>query len=277
MGKLGGFGQTVQNTLFSALMLGLPPELLQFTWSDFSENLARESLQVSQWVENLNAQDYSFLCLGERHSDNFREYIAEKIFSDLRFDVLFIETTPDKAFQIVELYHQGEKNIPLLGANLFPVLRAAFLKNPHLKVVGVERTQEQRRLHTVDMFENEGQTRLSREGFIAKNILDNWHSGKKHVALYGALHCALNDIGLPNEASFFRLLRSSRPQPEKWISSRLVNKEMNIYFNIIVNSFTLSGSEFVLPLGHSIKPQTYNYNWKMMELLENFDTIIRFE
>jgi hypothetical protein len=93
-----------------------------------------------------------------------------------------LEATPETLNGIRRRLNAGRRYFPLLGADGLAVMRAAAARNPTIRICGIEETERQERGHP-------GQSG-TRDRAIAANFWRAFIPGKRHVILFGALHCA---------------------------------------------------------------------------------------
>ena len=70
----------------------------------------------------------------------------------------------------------------MLGADILAVLRTVREKNPKVHILGIEETDTQKG--------DKNPLSGSRDKAIAKNFWNVFQSGKRHIILFGRLHCA---------------------------------------------------------------------------------------
>lgn len=141
------------------------------------------------WLEEIDRTGFGLLCLGERHDGQIRRFLAARFFPVLRLDALHLETTPEGLAEIERRLRLGRDYVPLLGADIAGVLRAARTANPALVVSPIEETEGQwkDRLRHGDG---------SREDSLIANLGDAFVAGGRNVVLFGAFHCTQEVGGL---------------------------------------------------------------------------------
>jgi hypothetical protein len=241
--------------------------------SDIHATLVAASLPVADWIQSLNQKPYDLLCLGESHEDFFREFYGA-VLKDLEFPVLAIETTQEELVKIQDTW-KATKQAKLLNANYAPILQSLEGKTPTVRIAPVEATKLQDQMETKYTIET-GKSHLSRDGFIAQNILkqtaEGNNGGTKIVALYGRNHCSKNNTGL-GSVSFANFLGRSK----KVLSVMLLKRQSKEKINPLVAYLDagVEGSKPVLVLDSSkIKDEDHNFNWEMKSILDNFDYVI---
>ena len=137
---------------------------------------------AATWRDDIERTGFSLLCLGERHDAQIRRFLAERFFPALQFDALLLETTPAGLADIERRLRLGRDYVPLLGADIAGVLRAARATNPALVVSPIEETERQwkDRLRHGDG---------SRDDSLVANLEAALVSGGRNVVLFGAFHC----------------------------------------------------------------------------------------
>lgn len=139
-------------------------------------------LPLDTWINQLEKSDYQIICLGELHQETTRRIIAEKLFVKMELDVLMLESTPEHLNFLLEKADSDRSYYPLLGADILAVLRTVIEKNPKVHIRGIEGTDTQKG--------NPNTFSGTRDQTIAKNFRNVFQSGKRHVILFGRLHCA---------------------------------------------------------------------------------------
>lgn len=144
--------------------------------------LTSRLISPEKWIGRLNEDQLQLICLGELHQEATRRFIAQEIFSRLKTDILLLEATSREAVALLKRFDSGRHYYPLLDADIMSVLRSVKLKNPDAQIVGIEQTyQQQKRLCSATG---------SREKAITANFRDVFQPGRRHVILFGTLHCA---------------------------------------------------------------------------------------
>jgi len=143
----------------------------------------RESLSsLDDWLAALRQRRLELLCIGEHHEETTRRFLAERVFPYLPIDVLMLEATSIELERIVETTRAGLAHVPLLGADVSGVIRAARRRNSSLALAPIEESESQREHR---MARGDG----SRDRSIADNFRSHLRRGKRHAVLFGALHC----------------------------------------------------------------------------------------
>jgi len=252
----------------NAQRLELDSEFFNSTKSDFKEAVLKQKLPLAAWIQNLEEEQASLICLGETHNNEFRKFYAEFFFSSYKIDALFLEAKPVQVAKFLRSVKSGESHVDLLGVDISAVIKAALDKNPKIKIYGVEPTVEQKKEITFDQSK-----RLNREGYIAQNIMDKFVPGKKHVMLYGANHCSLNDIGLGGAIPAYRLLTNILPK-ESVRSVKTIFYKPSDYFSAKLSLAGLESETMVIKDADNVNPKSYKYVWKLKEYFENYTDII---
>lgn len=152
-------------------------------------NLEQNIVSVERWLDSVHETGFSVLCVGENHEDTTRQFLARTLFSELEIDVLFLEVTSHQLGIITqelisELELSWEKEqILLLGADIAGIIRAARVRNPNLEVIGIEEAKRQR------IARQRGDEPGTRDESIYNNFWRQYRYGRRHVVLFGALHC----------------------------------------------------------------------------------------
>lgn len=233
----------------------------------FKQALLENRVPVDDWVAGLNADGPELLCLGETHDKAFRHDLAVNIFSKLEMDTLFLEAVPDEVARYQDELAAGAETVTMLGADIAEVLRTAKGRNPELRIVGIEETDAQER-------DRRGDPRVQRDSVIAWNLLQSFEPGRKHVALYGSLHCAKNDLGLGGSSPFYRHLLGEMG-PER-VQSVVVSRggAGSDLFAVFLQLAGLADESFVIPDTSLIPPSAYDYNWNLRKYFDNYHAVV---
>ena len=271
MGEKSLFYFVVLGVLYSTHALGasetLDPIFYESSSEEFAEALYKPENTVANWVRDLNDQNLPFLCLGERHDNKFRSFYAEHFFSEYSLDVLYLEATQEEADELVRRSLNNETEVPFLGADIGEIIRTIYAKNNNAKFIGVEQTDTQKVISR-----NSGRV-ISREGFIAQNVFEQFSLEKKQVLLYGANHCALNDIGLGNKTPAYRHLQKVIPT-DKMRTVRLLFHKISNRFSANLSRLGLPQTDTVFKDINKIPESTYNHVWDLKKNMTSFDDII---
>ena len=149
--------------------------------NSIKEGLKYSLISIEQWLTCLGQSDYQIICIGELHEECIRNFLAETIFANFSVDVLLLEATPKELNRLIKRMNAGRTYFPLLDADILGILRAVRNRNPDTKIYGIEETHEQQKKQS----SHSG----SRDKSIARNFWKRYQSGKRHIILFGALHC----------------------------------------------------------------------------------------
>jgi hypothetical protein len=139
-----------------------------------------------------------FLCLGERHDDRIREFIASLLSTRLSYQVLMLEAGEDELDSLLSVVGTGGP-ASLLGARIDGVMHAVGRDGEAPVLVAIDETAAERKRRS-----RGGVTR--RETTLASKVSRGWRDGQHHVALLGALHC--RDV----QGWLFRRVREGDPR-----------------------------------------------------------------
>lgn len=148
-----------------------------------SDNLRAHLGNLDEELTRLNASSLRILCIGERHMTSTRRFLAEAVFPVLAVDVLLLEVPDDAWPAMMARIEAGDRAVPLLGADIANVVRAAQDANSDLVVAGIDESASQKaqRIH---------RRQGSRDVSITGNLRSQLRRDKRHAVLFGALHCA---------------------------------------------------------------------------------------
>ena len=147
------------------------------------DNLRRHLGDLDAELARLHDSSLRILCIGERHLDTTRRFLAEAVFPALAVDVLLLAVSDDAWPAMMARIDAGDKKVPLLGADIANLVRAARKARPGLVVAGIDESasQKSQRIH---------RRQGSRDISIAGNLRSQLRRDKRHAVLFGALHCA---------------------------------------------------------------------------------------
>ncbi len=247
----------------------VPPAFFKKDLKEIHATLVAASQSTSEWVQSLNQKSFDLLCLGESHEDLFRQLYG-LVLKDLHFQKLAIESTRED----LELIHKSwveSKQAKLLGADFAPILIGIEGHIQSIPIVPVESTKEQDLLETQELIHT-GKTSLSRDGFIAQNLLNAMSSGEKLVALYGRHHCSKNNMGL-GSVPFFNFLQRVKTGLNVMVLKR--RGTTTIHPLVVYLDMGVEGAKPVRVIESAkIKDEDHNFNWEIKTLTDNFDYII---
>jgi len=241
---------------------------------DLQAELNAKQTALNDWIQTVNQSNIEFLCLGEIHSQAFRYFLAQEIFSQLNVDVLMLEADPPQVEQLLAEVETGVESVGLFGVDVAAIIRAVRSVNPAVQILGVDETVQQSQWKNLEEVHSERQ-RLSRDGFIAQNIREQFRPGLRHVALFGSNHCSLYDLGLGSRP-FFLHLAGPLTARERMKNVLIVSSAQTNLLSLTIRKAELEDSLLVLPDTKAIAPAAYNFRWGLKSLLDNYDTVIHF-
>jgi hypothetical protein len=151
-------------------------------------NLAAGLIPLRRWLADVAASGCPLICLGELHETATRRFLADTLFTGLPIDVLLLEATPKEMRRLNRWAASGRRYVPLLGADIARVMRAARDRNPDVDIWGIEETRAQAAAHHRETG--------ARDRAIARNFWRSYQPGKRHLILFGALHCTATSAWL---------------------------------------------------------------------------------
>jgi hypothetical protein len=212
------------------------------------ENLESALISVEEWLVHLGQSDYQIICMGELHEESTRDFLAEEFFAKFSTDVLLLEATPNNLKRLIKKMEAGRDYFPLLKADIMNILRTVKDRNPAIKIWGIEETDEQQK-------DRNGNSN-PRDQSIAHNFWDRFQPGRRHIILFGALHCT-------NESGWlFENLCSDAPLPlkERMLNVQVLGEHQNgpleafVYF---LDEIGIKKKNFVIPDTSSLHPLVY--------------------
>lgn len=245
------------------------PAFLKKDSSEIHGSLVAASQSPAEWAQALNQRSFDFLCLGESHEDLFRQLYGS-VLKDLSFQKLAIETTQSE-LELIQKSWVENQQAQLLGADFGAILMNLDGKVPKVTLVPVESTKEQDLLETQETIKT-GKSSLSRDGFIAQNILSAMVPGEKLVALYGRHHCAKNNMGL-GSVPFFNFLQPIKKGLNVMVLKR--KSTTTIHPLVVYLDMGVEGAKQVRVVESAkLKDEDHNFNWEIKSLTDNFDYIV---
>lgn len=224
-------------------------------------SIDKNVLTMDEWLRKLSQSRWEFLCLGERHYDEHRRFMAEEFFKRFPLDVLFLETEPDKLREMIAVSDTAGGMAYLLKAEISGVLNAVRLANPDVELIGAEAEEDDR-------------GGLRRDSWIAKRIRERYVPRARNVALYGALHCT-------NGGSWYynQLLESGGTlRPESMISVDILNagSAEALPMVLFLSELGITKSSFVIPDVKALEPEIYEWRLIFPSTYQDFDSAVTF-
>jgi hypothetical protein len=120
----------------------------------------------------------SVLCLGERHENSTRAFIAAEILPLLDYQVLMLEASQTQ-LQTMLGQLDAAQPVTLLHASLDEVLNVSKARIPPVRIVAIDEHQTTNKVRQTS----------DRESSLVRHIRQAWQQEQRHVVLFGALHC----------------------------------------------------------------------------------------
>jgi hypothetical protein len=157
--------------------------------------------------------------------------------------------------------------VPLLGADIGGVMRAAKARNPRITLAGVDETRAQRRQRE--------RGRGSRDQSIVLNVRRQLGAAGRTVALFGALHCSDQRNWL------FGRLRSSRApfDREEMLNITVLGEHQDgpvEAFTHFLDEIGIDNKGFVIPATSALPPLIYAWFSPLRSTFGGFKTAIVF-
>ena len=232
------------------------------------ENLEYSLISMEQWLTHLAQSDYQIICIGELHEESTRNFLAEEFFAKFSTDVLLLEVTPKDLKRLTKRMDAGRDYFPLLDADIMNILRTVKDRNPAIKIWGIEETDEQQN-------DKRGHSN-SRDQSIAHNFWDRFQPGRRHIILFGALHCT-------NESNWlFKHLynHASLSLKEQMLNVQVLGEHQNgpleafVYF---LDEIGIEKKNFVIPDTSALHPHIYElFQLLKLQTLEKYCSLIVF-
>jgi hypothetical protein len=214
------------------------------------ERLKCSLISMEQWLTSIGQSDYRIMCIGELHEECIRSYLADKFFSNFSVDVLLLEATPEELNRLLKRMKAGRAYFPLLDADIMRILRTVRNRNPDVNIYGIEETDEQQKKQR----SHSG----ARDKSIARNFWNRYQPEKRHIILFGALHCT-------NESDWlFENLRNQASVPLKklMLNALVLEEHQNgpveafVYF---LDEIGIEKRDFVIPDTSGLPARIYEW------------------
>ena len=232
-------------------------------------NLQQQLQSVDVWIQSIKLAKPQLLCVGEEHEQSTRSFLAAKIFSQLKFDTLMLETTPAGLESILRGIELNQPFVPLEGANISPIISAAQELNSDLTLTGIEETKAQRLLRA----------RQSNTGFrddtLAQNFWKNFQPGQRHALIMGALHCG-------NHANWlYAQIKQNSPDHlhEHFINVRVFGEYQNESLQALVfflQDIGITEKDFVIPDTSRLHPAFKKWFVLLEPTIRHYQTLLVF-
>jgi hypothetical protein len=202
------------------------------------ERLQSELIPLEQWLQRMGRSRFQMMCLGELHEEATRRFLANEFFTGLNVDALMLEATPGQLERLLKRLEAGRDYFPLLNADIMNILRAVQNRNPAVKIYGIEATDKQAR-------QPHGSAN-ARDQVIAQNFWTAFKPGRRHIVLFGALHCS-------NESNwFYQTLfeQASRPVQDRMLNAWVLGEHQNgplEAFVFFLDEIGIEKRHFVIP------------------------------
>jgi len=145
----------------------------------------RSLSDLDTWAAG-SAREAGLVCIGERHDDQIREFLARAVLPRLAPDRLMVEAGEDRLAAMQAAAGAGEQ-VSLLGARFDHVMSAAPADGDPPLLVAVDETAAERARRTRARAGDP--TVPGREDTLTAKVRAGWREGARHVLLLGALHC----------------------------------------------------------------------------------------
>jgi hypothetical protein len=236
--------------------------------NSIKESLKYSLISMEQWLTCFGQSDYQIICIGELHEECIRNFLAEKFFANFSVDVLLLEATPKELNRLIKRMNAGRSYFPLLDADIMNILRTVRARNPDVKIYGIEETDEQQKKQS----SHSG----SRDKSIARNFWNRYQSGKRHIILFGALHCTNEPKWLFEHLSD----QASLPLKNRMLNAQVLEEHQNgpveafVYF---LDEIGIERTDFVIPDTSALHARIYEWFQLLnRQTLEKYRTLIVF-
>lgn len=159
----------------------LPPNEQRVLKADLRAALS----DLESWSRGLPARA-GLVCLGERHDDTVRRFLALQVLPRLDYRVLMLETGEDGLGALRQTLARDGRAM-LLGARIDQVMRAVSRSGVPARLVAIDENEGERRRRTRRRPGDDSVP--GREETLTRKSLQHWQPGERAVILMGALHC----------------------------------------------------------------------------------------
>jgi hypothetical protein len=231
-------------------------------------NLASSITSIDTWLESLTREPPQLICIGERHDDATRAFLARRFFAHYPADALMLEMRGENLAILLRLMDAGSPRLSVLDADIAGIIRAAKQANPAVVVHGIEESREQ----VLARFETRAG---SREESIVENFRARFRQGRRHAVLYGALHCA-------DDSQWF-IHRIRQPgngiRVDQTLSVNVINAHESGGIEAFVNFLEDNGlpsPPFVIPRTAALDAEFSSWFPTLMRNFQHYDAAIVF-
>lgn len=232
------------------------------------DNVSASMTGLDPWLEKLLQSPPELICVGERHDDVTREFLARHFFPRYPLDALMLEISHGDLAILARLVDSGSSRLSLLEADVAEIIRAARSANSDVAIHGIEETRDQ----MIARFETRSG---SREQSIVENFRARFQRGKRHAVLYGALHCT-------DGPSWFYgsvIASDNEAPPIKALSVNVVNAHESGETEAFVNflrALDLPEPPFVVPHTAMLHSEVYAWFPQLSRTFRQYDAVIVF-
>lgn len=145
---------------------------------ELRDELLASMSSVDEWARD-HVADTSVLCIGERHEESIRTFVATAILPRLHYQILMLETSRAQLHTMLVEFDKHQP-VKLLAAPLNAILNATRTSQPAAQVIAIDEHQAATR---------GPRTLPGRESALVARIREEWQPGHQYTVLFGALHC----------------------------------------------------------------------------------------
>ena len=232
------------------------------------ENLASSIAPIDSWLDELIRQPPQLICVGERHDNVTREFLARRFFVRYPVDVLMLEMRDTNLAILQRLMDAGSPRLSVLEADIAAIIRAAKQANPAVVVHAIDENRDQ----VLARFKTRAG---SREESIVENFRERFRQGKHHAVLYGAFHCA-------DDSQWF-IHRIRQPgnglRVDQTLSVNVINAHESAGIEAFVNFLEDNGlpsPPFVIPSTAALDAEFYSWFPSLMSKFQHYDATMVF-
>ena len=235
---------------------------------ELRDSLRSAIASLDSWAGKIRNATPDLICVGEKHDDLTRAFLADQFFSRFLVDVLMLETTHEDLDILIKLIDSGSSRLSILEADMADIIRAARATNSEIFIYGIEESRDQR----IARFKTGAG---SREKSIVENFRTHFREGSTHAVLYGALHC----LDEPNW--FFGRIRAAEDASRigSMMSINVINASESIETQAFVDflqELGLPRPPFVIPHTSMLHAEVYAWFPQLTQSFRQYDSVVLF-
>jgi len=232
------------------------------------ENLRAHVVAFSEWIRRVREEGYSVLCVGEDHEETTRAFLATRFLPRLEADTLLLETTEHELGKITQKMRWGRERVPMLGADISAVIRVVRSNNESIEIAGIEETKRQRVAREKAGFG-------SRDESLSVNFWGRFERERRHVVLFGALHCS----DRPNWLLGRIRRQAPRRLEDRMISVRVIapaQSEATARFTGFIQALGIGHRDYVVSRPRELHPVILEWFDVLAQMMRDYRAFVVF-